>query len=153
MYRLKPGIKKDPQRRWNLPDRIFFGYGACHILAGVFLEIQPLPGFFAEHIVPDEGFSGSHIYVTNGAIAFDFHGYSVRDSLLGHHKRGWSRHHEGWQAEIRKVDFSLLNTATLNARKMLGPDQYFNDPVARAERFIARVDHIGAARKAELLVE
>ena len=37
MYVLKRGVKKDPQRRWNLPDRIFFGYGACHILAGAFL--------------------------------------------------------------------------------------------------------------------
>ncbi len=38
MYVLKRGIKKDPERRWALPDRIFFGYGACHILAGTSQE-------------------------------------------------------------------------------------------------------------------
>lgn len=66
MYWLKAGIKKGPQRRWNLPDRLFFGYGACHILAGAFLEIDPFPGFHAEWIVPNEGFADSHIFVTNG---------------------------------------------------------------------------------------
>ena len=39
MYVLKPGLKT---KTWlgigALPDRIFFGHGACHILAGVFLE-------------------------------------------------------------------------------------------------------------------
>jgi hypothetical protein len=45
MYILKPGIKRDPERRWALPDRIFFGHGACHILAGVYLENPPLRGF------------------------------------------------------------------------------------------------------------
>lgn len=32
MYVLKQGMKSDPHRRWSLPDRIFFGYGACHAL-------------------------------------------------------------------------------------------------------------------------
>jgi hypothetical protein len=149
MYWPEPGIKRDAQRRWNLPDRIFFGHGACHILDGVFLEIQPLPGFYAERIVPNEGFLGNHIYVTNGSIAFDFHGYSARERLLRHHRLGWSNRYQGWTAEIERLDFSLLDTAALNARKMLGPDQYFRDPAARAERFIARVDHMKAAGKAE----
>src|SRR5204863_8719252 len=34
MYVLKHGIKKNPEKRWALPDRIFFGHGACAILAG-----------------------------------------------------------------------------------------------------------------------
>ncbi len=33
MYLLRPGIKENPVRRWNLPDRVFFAAGACHILA------------------------------------------------------------------------------------------------------------------------
>jgi hypothetical protein len=151
MYWPKPGTKRDPQRRWNLPDRIFFGHGACHILAGVFLKHQPLPGFYAERIVPDEGFWGNHIYVTNGSIVFDFHGYSARERLLRHHRLGWSKRYPGWDAEIEKVDYSLLDTAALNARKMLGPDQYVGDPVARAEGFIERVNHPKAARKAECI--
>ena len=65
--------------RWALPDRIFFGYGACHILAGTFLKHPPLEGFFAERIIPAENFSGNHVYVTNGTITFDHHGYSSRE--------------------------------------------------------------------------
>ena len=149
MYRLKTGIKKDPEKRWSLPDRVFFGYGACHILAGVFLEIAPLPGFYGERIVPGEGFWGNHVYVTNGSIVFDHHGYSARNRLVAHHWRGWSGRYQGWHAQIRRVDFSLLDTAALNARRMRGPDQYFGDPVERAKRFIFRVDHVKAARKAE----
>ena len=30
--------KSDPVMRWNLPDRIFFACGACHILAHAFIE-------------------------------------------------------------------------------------------------------------------
>jgi len=149
MYWMKPGTKRDLRRRWNLPDRVFFGHGACHILAGVFLEMAPLSGFHAEWVVPAQGFSGNHIYVTNGMIAFDFHGYSARNRLIDHHRRGWSQRYPGWRAEVCRVAFDLLNTKELNARKMRGPDQYLLDPVPRARRFVSQVDHAKAARKAE----
>ena len=151
MYRLKSGIKKDPQRRWALPDRIFFGHGACHILAGVFLDMQPLPSFYAERIIPADGFSGNHIYVTDGTIAFDYHGYAVRERLLRHHRRAWSTVYPNWTARVVKVDFPLLDTVPLNARKMLGPDQYLNDPVKRARLFLQRRNHREAAGKAAAL--
>jgi hypothetical protein len=152
MYVLKHGIKKDPVRRWALPDRIFFGHGACPILAGAYLRHPPLAGFHPEKIVPAEGFSGNHIYVTNGVLAFDYHGYSLRDRLLDHHAKGWSGRYEGWDCTIDRVDFDLLDTSALNQRKMLGPDQYLHDPVARAHRFIERIDHAEASRKALLRV-
>ncbi|CCV05170.1 hypothetical protein MESS2_1500015 [Mesorhizobium metallidurans STM 2683] len=102
MYILKHGIKKNPQKRWALPDRIFFGHGACHILAGTFLELGPLEGFYAERIIPDEDFSGNHIYVTNGTVAFDYHGYSDRRRLLEHHRKGWTSKNDGWAARSRE---------------------------------------------------
>jgi len=149
MYILKPGVKNDPERRWSLPDRIFFGHGACHILAGVFLEHPPLSGFYAERIIPGGGIAGNHIYVTDGNVAFDYHGYSARLRLLEHHTTGWSRRYNGgWNCAIEKVGFDLLDTSDLNLRKMLGPDQYHQDPIQRARRFIQRVDHRGAATKA-----
>ena len=140
MYVLKPGTKRDPARRWALPDRIFFGYGACAILAGVYLRHAPPAGFFAERVVPHAGHAGNHIYVTDGQRAFDFHGYACRDRLLAHHRRIWSAHSPGWEAELEVVDFDLLDTAALNARRMLGPDQYLHDPIPRARRFIAGKD-------------
>ncbi|MCX7303349.1 MAG: hypothetical protein NTV73_03270 [Hyphomicrobiales bacterium] len=141
MYVLKPGIKKDPVRRWALPDRIFFGHGACHILAGTYLQQPPLDGFRAERIVPAEGFAGNHVYVTDGVVAFDYHGYSLLERLLAHHRKGRSARNAGWNCEILAVDFGLLHTSELNSRKMLGPDQYLGDPVERARRFIDRIDH------------
>ena len=149
MYRLKPGIKRDPVRRWALPDRIFFGYGACAILAGAWLRDPPLPGFHAERIIPAEGFFGNHIYVTDGEIAFDHHGYSRRAALLRHHFDGWARQSApGWACTVEAVGFDLLDTAALNAHRMLGPEQYLHDPVARARRYLARIDLPGAAARA-----
>ncbi|CCV05171.1 conserved hypothetical protein [Mesorhizobium metallidurans STM 2683] len=49
---------------------------------------------------------------------------------------------------IERVDFDLLDTAELNQRKMLGPNQYLYDPIPRARRFIDRVDHTEAAERA-----
>lgn len=147
LYILKAGIKNDPYRRWALPDRIFFGHGACHILAGVYLDHPPLPGFYAEQIVPEKGM-GNHVYVTDGIIAFDYHGYSVRDRLLAHHNRVWSTQYEGWRYEIKRVDFCLFSTSELNIRNMRGPDQYLHDAVPRARAYIAQIDHHQAYKRA-----
>lgn len=148
MYALKQGIKADPHRRWSLPDRVFFGYGACHILAGVFPEQPPLPSFYAERVIPAGDLLGNRVYVTNGVVAFDHHGYSSRDRLLEHHQRVWSSQYDGWRCAIERVDFKLLSTADLNMRQMRGPDQYLRDPIPRARKFIEQRDHANAAAKA-----
>lgn len=149
MYKMKPGVKQDPARRWALPDRVFFGNGACHILAGVFLEAKLDLNFFAERIVPGEGYAGNHIYATNGVIAFDYHGYSSRLRLLQHHTAGWSNQYaSGWNCALERVGFDSLSTADLNSRKMLGPDQYAGNPVKRAQTFIHRLDHTTGIDKA-----
>lgn len=151
MYRLKLGIKKHPERRWALPDRVFFGHGACHILAGVYLSAPPLPGFYAERIIPGAGFSGNHIYVTDGEIAFDYHGYCGRSALLQHHASGWSKNSaSGWKYVLERVGFDLLSTADLNKRKMRGPDQYWGDPIVRAETFIQKIDHTAKSVKVRI---
>lgn len=140
MYRPKINLKNDPRKRWMQSDRVFFGFGACHILAGVFLEGPEHSGFWGEWIVPDEGFTGTHMYATNGVLAFDFHGYSLRENLL---RKYWASHHkhcQGWKAKVVQIDFPLLDTKELNKRKHLGPDQYFADPRPRAKRFIASIE-------------
>ena len=141
MYKLKPGIKNDPVRRWALPDRIFFGHGACHILAGSYLRNPPLPGFYAERIIPMDDLAGNHIFFTDDVIAFDYHGYSGRQRLLTHHEKCWASQYDNWGYTLEAVKFDLLSTAELNARKMLGPDQYLHNPIIRAEEFIRRFDH------------
>ncbi|WP_299591848.1 hypothetical protein [uncultured Tateyamaria sp.] len=143
VFHPKPGTKKNPKLRWSLPDRAFFGYGACHILAGTYLLDPPRRGFCAERIVPNGPYPGNHIYLTDGAIAFDYRGYVARDRLLDWFRKAWNGHTPGWSGTIEAVRFDLLDTAALNARKMLGPDQYFGDPVARARRFLAQKRHSG----------
>ncbi|MFQ6546358.1 hypothetical protein AADZ90_000265 [Aestuariibius sp. 2305UL40-4] len=105
MYWPIPGIKKHPKKRWDQPDRIFFGFGACHILAGVFLEDAPVDGFHGEWIVQADGFGGNHIFVTNGKVAFDFHGYSLRRKLLSRYWAGYQDRYPGWRARIVRIDF------------------------------------------------
>jgi len=153
MYILKPGIKQDSYRQWALPDRIFFGHGACHILAGVFLDSFADSAWKAAWVKPIDGFGGSHIYVTDGEIAFDYHGYSVLDRLQTHHQKVSRSRFNGWKANIAAVDFCLLNTTELNRRSMRGPGQFHGDVVARARRYVERIDHDRLQTKARSLVE
>ena len=45
MYKLRTkGAKRDPIKRWALPERAFFACGACHILAYAFLRAYPESG-------------------------------------------------------------------------------------------------------------
>ena len=131
-----PGMKKYPESRWRQPDQIFFGFGACHILTGAFLEERPFEGFYGEWIISNEGFRGTHMYVTNGLITFDYHGYVLGEKLLSRYWKGHQDCYCGWQANIEKLDFPLLDTTALNKRKHLGLDQSFGDPVPRARDFI-----------------
>jgi len=106
-------------------------------LAGVFFDAPPLDGFNGEWIVPGDGYSGHHMYVANGFVAFDCHGYSRREDLLTHCWKGWRKRHPGWNASFQAIDFPLRDTVASNRRKHLGPDQHFGDPVVRARRFLA----------------
>ena len=45
------------------------------------------------------------------------------------------------------VDFDLLDTQALNLRNMRGPNQYHGDVLARANAYLARIDHAGALAK------
>jgi hypothetical protein len=72
----------DPVRRWYRPDRHFFANGACQVLAFAFLERYPDMGFHARWIKPAVGFTGNHIYATDGINAFDYHGLTTEQRLL-----------------------------------------------------------------------
>lgn len=146
MYVLDPAKKEDPVVRWNLPDRIFFGHGACHILAGVFLLDRINPSFEPIWIKPRD-LPGMHVLVSDGQIAFDYHGYSVQARLEAHHRKVWARQYPAWTAQVVPVEFDLLDTTELNKRNMRGPDQYLGDAVCRARDFLRRIDHETASRK------
>jgi hypothetical protein len=62
MYRLRPGIKQNPEKRWALPDRVFFACGACHILAYAFLRRFPDRDFRAVWIQAGPGLQREPLY-------------------------------------------------------------------------------------------
>lgn len=99
-------------------------------------------------MTPNDGFPGSHIFVSDGKITFDYHGYTVLERLLRHHEKVWASLYDGWTSQAVNVDFPLLDTAALNARKMLGPDQYYGDALERARRYIDDIDHDRLQNKA-----
>ena len=109
-------IKRDPARRWRLSERVFFGHGGCHILAGVFLRRMPELGWYALWQRPMHQLPGSHVFVTDGAQVFDYHGLCSLERTQRWHRRGWRSRYAHWEAQWQVVDFDLLDTAELNAR-------------------------------------
>ena len=102
MFFPKTNVKNDPLRRWHRPDRHFFANGACQVLAFAFLERYPDMGFHARWIKPAAGFTGNHIYVTDGINAFDYHGLTTEQRLLAFSFRS-SRFRTGLKANRRSV--------------------------------------------------
>ncbi|WP_426954876.1 hypothetical protein [Muricoccus radiodurans] len=94
-----PGeVKRDPARRWSLPDRVFFACGACHILADAYLERHGTRGRGALWLRPEPGFTGNHIVVASDRWVFDYHGYSDRGAFLRHTTAKARRWWPGWSA-------------------------------------------------------
>jgi hypothetical protein len=143
MYRLGPGIKRNPEKRWALPDRVFFACGACHILAYAFLRRFPGEEYRALWIKPAPGFTGNHIVVTNAAgRAFDYHGYSRFDRLMAHMQDKANRWWPGWSATLitlpQDVLVSEAKSRTYDGLWLREPKQFLHDALPRAERYLDR---------------
>ena len=108
MFFPKINVKNDPARRWHRPDRHFFANGACQVLAFAFLERYPDLGFRARWIKPAAGFTGNHIYVTNGINAFDYHGLTTEQRLLGLGFKRGRRFFPGWDATLVDLPTDVL---------------------------------------------
>jgi hypothetical protein len=143
VFLLKSGIKENPVRRWNLPDRVFFASGACHILAHAFLERFASAGFGPIWIRPRNGFTGNHVFVTNGRLAFDYHGYVPNVRLLDHYTKRARRLFPGWEADLVTVTVSLVNREGAKAIGMdiREPNQFLHDALPRAQYYLERFDH------------
>jgi len=143
MYRVPRRIKQDPERRWALPDRVFFACGACHILAYAFLQRFPKQGFRALWIKPGEGFTGNHIVVANeDGCAFDYHGFSRFDRLMAHMQRKAERWWPGWNCTLIELPPDVLisnpKSRTYDGLWLREPLQFLHDAMPRAERYLDR---------------
>lgn len=142
MYRLAPGIKRDPVRRWALPDRVFFACGACQVLAWAFLRRYPEAGYRALWLKPLPGFTGNHIVATDGRRAFDYHGHSGWSALLAHSRRKAARWWPGWDCVPVELPAEVLVSEALSRRYeglwLREPGQFLHPALPRAEAFLDR---------------
>jgi hypothetical protein len=148
MYFPKIDMKSDPFRRWHRPDRHFFANGACQVLAFAFLERYPDLGFQARWIKPAAGFTGNHIYVTDGTNAFDYHGLCTEQRLLAFGFTRARRSFPGWNATLLDLPAEVL-VSEQRSRQIDGlwlrePKQFLNDALPRARRFLDRFGDIEA---------
>lgn len=142
MYRTVPGLKRDPIRRWNLPDRVFFACGACHILTYAFLQKYPGLGFGALWIKPNAGFTGNHIVAVHGDIVFDYHGYSSWSRLQQHMWAKANRWWLGWSADVVPLPADVLisgeKSKSYDGLWLREPEQFLHDALPRANEFLGR---------------
>ena len=132
-------LKKDAYSSWHRPDRAFFASGACHILAHVFCAQFADGGFSPHLILPRKGFRGTHVFVFNGRMSFDYHGLTLGDRLLRSYFRKLGRRFRGWEADVIPIPHSLIGPEFCAAYSHRRPDQYLHDPIPRAERFLERL--------------
>jgi hypothetical protein len=140
MFFPKTDVKNDPVRRWHRPDRQFFANGACQVLAYAFLQRYPDLGFHARWIKPAAGYSGNHIFVTDGLNAFDYHGLTTEQRLLSLGFRRARRFFPGWEATLVDLPAEILVSEQLS-RQIEGlwlrePKQFLHDAMPRARAFL-----------------
>ena len=142
MYRIDGATKRDPVRRWALPERVFFACGACHILAYAFLERYGAAGRQALWLKPAEGFTGNHIVIAGDGWVFDYHGYARRDAFLAHTFRKARRWWPGWDASLIALPPGVL-ISNVKSRRYDGlwlrePRQFLHDALPRARAYLER---------------
>jgi hypothetical protein len=128
--------RNDEQLSWSRSDVAFFAAGACHILAWQFIAGYPDDGFEIIHIRPRAPHDrGHHVYVTNGAQAFDFAGWTEERELLEVHRSAYAEVLPGWDFDRVVVDTDLETFCRNNAHRL--PSQFAHDPRPRAAQYLA----------------
>jgi hypothetical protein len=142
MFFPKINVKDDPLRRWHRPDRHFSANGACQVLAFAFLERYPDLGFHARWIKPATGFTGNHIYVTDGVNAFDYHGLTTERRLVAFGFRRARRFFPGWDATLVDLPTPALISEPYSRQfeglHLREPRQFLHNALPRARNFLDR---------------
>src|SRR5450432_3316565 len=127
----------DLEASWARPDDEFFAAGACHVLAGMFLEAYPFAGFRALLIRPAPSFRGSHVVVASSALVFDCRGWTPRERFLSLYSDAYRAVFPDWQYELVAVD-DPIGRAFCNEHRHRHPSQFFQNPLARAKEFLRK---------------
>ena len=130
--------KKDQALSWRRFDRSFFASGACHVLAHEFLKRTRALEFRPLMIEPDPGFRGGHVFASNGAVVFDYHGWSDHAKFIDHYFAKIIRFFPGWSGKVVDVSDDFWSDAWFQRTVSCKPFQYYCDPTGRANAFIDR---------------
>ena len=106
-FQRTPSERADALLAWQRPDQAFFAAGACHILAFAFLEAYPRSGFGPVLVQPKAGHRGTHVFVTDGAVAFDHAGYTPLPELREATWAAYRAAYEGWDAALVPITTDL----------------------------------------------
>ncbi|HSX06585.1 MAG TPA: hypothetical protein VLG92_02600 [Candidatus Saccharimonadia bacterium] len=135
-----PKEKRDMFASWKRDDQAFFAAGACHILADLFVQLHMHEGFRMIHIKPDEGFTGNHVYASNGEWAFDHNGWTKETDLLIATEEAYQQKYPGWsytKHTIQPTIDALENFCKANNHRL--PWQFAYLPWERAYSYIKRL--------------
>ncbi len=133
--------KSNLKKSFYRPDRPFFASGACHILAHAFIECNGVE-WHPVLIYPDAGFRGSHVFVSNQELAFDYHGFSNEAVFIEHYFKKMQRFFPGWSASLIEFPTSPISQEFCNRYGHRRPDQFYEDPQPRAFNFVHRHQYI-----------
>ena len=133
--------KRDIFKSWMRDDQPFFASGACHILAEVFTQLHQHENFKMIHIKPTEGFTGNHVYASDGKWAFDHNGWTEESTLLEVTEAAFKEKYPEWGYErivIEPTITSLEDFCKKNKHRL--PWQYAHLPWERAYGYITKFD-------------
>lgn len=134
-----PEEKRDIFVSWSRSDQAFFASGACHILANLFVQLHQHEGYKMIHIKPAQGFTGNHVYASNGEWAFDHNGWTKEKELLSTTSKAFREKYPNWTYERTVIENSLTSLEDFcKANNHRLPWQYAYLPWERAYKYIAR---------------
>ena len=140
--RIKNYDKLNQAMRWQLTDRVFFACGACHILAYAFFKHYNLENMKAIWIKPYVGYTGNHVFISNGTCVFDYHGYSEYSKFIEHTFKRAQHYWPGWNADLVELPIDVLisekSSKTYDGLWLREPTQFLHDALPRAQTYLKK---------------
>jgi hypothetical protein len=134
-----PEERQDMFKSWVRSDQAFFASGACHILADLFVQLHQHEGYKMVHIKPAEGFTGNHVYASNGEWAFDHNGWTKEKELLEVTSKAYKDRYPNWNYERIVIESSMTSLEDFcKANNHRLPWQYAHLPWERAHEYITQ---------------
>lgn len=133
-----PEERQDQRVSWERSDTAFFASGACHILAFAFKEESSSENYKIMHIRPKNGNTfGDHVYISDGASAFDFNGWSPARDFIETNVAASRQQQEDWDYSIVEVTAGLEEFCEQTNHRP--PKDFWRDPRPRAKHFISEL--------------